>query len=82
MRRKIPGDVEVARALFDVQVAMKRSRGEEINDMKFGGEVEVVSSNDQFGKEITAPGNSSLHSFFYWSYFDHENVLEHRRCNV
>ena len=65
MRREIPGDVEVDRALFDVQIAMKRSPGEEINNMKFGGEVEVVSSNDQFRKAITAPSNSSLHSFFY-----------------
>lgn len=61
LRREIPGDVEVARALFDVQVAMKRSRGEEINDMKFGGEVEVVSSNDQFRKAITAPGLAVVH---------------------
>ena len=65
MRREIPGDVEVAQALFDVQVTMKRSHGEGINDMKFGGEVEVVSNNDQFRKAITTPGNISLHSFFY-----------------
>lgn len=61
LRREIPGDVEVARALFDVQVAMKRSRGEEVNNMKFGGEVEVVSSNDQFRKAITAPGLAVVH---------------------
>ena len=65
MRREILGDVEVDRAVFGVQVAMKLSRGVEINNMKFGGEVEVVSSNDQIRKEITAPGNSSLHYFFY-----------------
>ena len=63
MRREILGDVEVDRALFDVQVAMKRSRGEEINNMKFGGEVEVVSSNDQFRKAINV--HSSLHYLFY-----------------
>ena len=33
------GDVEVARALFDVQVALKRSRREETNNMKFGGKL-------------------------------------------
>ena len=44
---------------------MKRSPGEEINNMKFGEEVEVVSSNDQFRKATSAPGNSSLHSLFY-----------------
>ena len=63
MRREIPRDVEVDRAHFDVQIAMKRSRGEEINNMKFGGEVEVVSSNDQFRKAINA--HSSLHYLFY-----------------
>jgi tetratricopeptide (TPR) repeat protein len=61
LRREIPGDVEVARSLFDVQVALKRSRGEETNNMKFGGEVEVVSSNDQFRKAITAPGLAVVH---------------------
>jgi len=40
--------VEVARALFDVQVAMKRSRGEEINDMKFGGEARMRYSWSTF----------------------------------
>eukprot|EP00249_Psilotum_nudum_P021274 c28041_g3_i3 orf=546-3113(+) len=40
---EVPGDMEVARGLFDVQVAIKKSRGEEIYKMKFGGEVEEVS---------------------------------------
>ncbi|KAH9296203.1 hypothetical protein KI387_039791, partial [Taxus chinensis] len=61
VRREVPGDIEVARALFDAQVALKRSRGEEISNLKFGGEVEVVSSNDQFREAITAPGLAVVH---------------------
>ncbi|GLJ49758.1 hypothetical protein SUGI_1056490 [Cryptomeria japonica] len=61
LRREVPGDIDVARALFDVQVNLKKSRGEEINNMKFGGEVEVVSSDDQFRQAITAPGLAVVH---------------------
>ncbi|GLJ38630.1 hypothetical protein SUGI_0787650 [Cryptomeria japonica] len=56
LRREIPGDKEVAQSLFYVQVALKKSRGEEIYNMKFGGEVEVVYNNDQYKEAISSPG--------------------------
>ncbi|XVE60475.1 hypothetical protein DITRI_Ditri05aG0131800 [Diplodiscus trichospermus] len=34
--RENPGDEEVARALFEAQVQLKKQRGEDIKDMKFG----------------------------------------------
>lgn len=56
LRREVPGDKEVAQSLFYVQVALKKSRGEQIYNMKFGGEVEVVYNNDQYKEAISSPG--------------------------
>ncbi|KAF2287328.1 hypothetical protein GH714_039638 [Hevea brasiliensis] len=42
LRRELPNDNEVAESLFHAQVALKKSRGEEVYNMKFGGEVEEV----------------------------------------
>ncbi|XP_043689494.1 TPR repeat-containing thioredoxin TTL1-like isoform X2 [Telopea speciosissima] len=55
LRKEIPGDNEVAEALFHAQVALRKSRGEEVYNMKFGGEVEEVSGLDQFRAAISSP---------------------------
>ncbi|XP_058095621.1 TPR repeat-containing thioredoxin TTL1-like isoform X2 [Magnolia sinica] len=56
LRKELPGDKEVAEALFHAQVALKKSRGEEVYNMKFGGEVEEISDIDQFRAAISSPG--------------------------
>lgn len=56
LRRVLPDDNEVAESLFHAQVALKKSRGEEVHNLKFGGEVEEVSSLDQFRAAISFPG--------------------------
>ncbi|KAJ4980563.1 hypothetical protein NE237_031400 [Protea cynaroides] len=61
LRKELPGDNEVAEALFHAQVALKKSRGEEVYNMKFGGEVEEVSGLDQFRAAISSPGVSVVH---------------------
>ncbi|XP_043700894.1 TPR repeat-containing thioredoxin TTL1-like isoform X1 [Telopea speciosissima] len=61
LRKELPGDNEVAEALFHAQVALKNSRGEEVYNMKFGGEVEKVLGLDQFRAEISSPGVSVVH---------------------
>ncbi|OVA04051.1 Tetratricopeptide repeat-containing domain [Macleaya cordata] len=61
LRRELPGDKEVAEALFHAQVALKKSRGEEIYNMKFGGEVEEISDLDQFRAAISSPSVSVVH---------------------
>ncbi|OVA12284.1 Tetratricopeptide repeat-containing domain [Macleaya cordata] len=58
LRKELPGDNEVAEALFHAQVALKKSRGEEVYNMKFGGEVEEISGIDQFRAAISSPGVS------------------------
>lgn len=61
LRRELPDDNEVAESLFHAQVALKKSRGEEVYNMKFGGEVEEVSSLEQFRAAISSPGVSVVH---------------------
>ncbi|KAL5716073.1 hypothetical protein ACHQM5_017810 [Ranunculus cassubicifolius] len=58
LRKDLPEDNEVAEALFHAQVAMKKLRGEEVFNLKFGGEVEEVSDLDQFRAAISSPGAS------------------------
>ncbi|EOY13238.1 hypothetical protein QUC31_002226 [Theobroma cacao] len=61
LRRELPDDNEVAESLFHAQVALKKSRGEEVYNMKFGGEVEEVSGLEQFRAAISLPGISVVH---------------------
>lgn len=56
LRMELPDDNEVAESLFHAQVALKKSRGEEVHNLKFGGEVEEVSNLDQFRAAISFPG--------------------------
>ncbi|KAL5989634.1 hypothetical protein ACLOJK_010527 [Asimina triloba] len=61
LRKELPGDKEVAEALFHAQIALKKSRGEEVYNMKFGGEVEEISGIEQFRAAISSPGVSLVH---------------------
>ncbi|KAL2245476.1 TPR repeat-containing thioredoxin TTL1 [Sesamum indicum] len=61
LRRELPDDNEVAESLFHAQVALRKSRGEEVNNMKFGGEVESVSGLEQFRAAVSSPGASVVH---------------------
>lgn len=46
----------MAEALFHAQIALKTSRGEEISNSKFGGEVEEVSTMEQYQAAVKLPG--------------------------
>ncbi|OMO92407.1 Tetratricopeptide-like helical [Corchorus olitorius] len=61
LRRELPDDNDVAESLFHAQVALKKSRGEEVYNMKFGGEVEEVSGLERFRAAISLPGISVVH---------------------
>ncbi|CAD5186073.1 unnamed protein product [Musa acuminata subsp. malaccensis] len=61
LRKELPGDTEVAEALFHARVALKTSRGEEVSNLKFGGEVEEIKGFEQFQAAITLPGVSVVH---------------------
>ncbi|XP_077228242.1 TPR repeat-containing thioredoxin TTL1-like [Tasmannia lanceolata] len=61
LRKERPADKEVAEALFHAQVALKKSRGEQVSNMKFGGEVEEISSVDSFRAAILSPGVSVVY---------------------
>ncbi|VAH23594.1 unnamed protein product [Triticum turgidum subsp. durum] len=61
LRKELPGDTEVAESLFHAQVALKTTRGEEVSNMKFGGEVEIVTSIEQIRAAIHSPGVTVLY---------------------
>lgn len=60
LRRELPGDNEVAESLHNAQVALKKSRGEFVNNMKMSGEVEEISNLEKFKAAISSPGGVSL----------------------
>lgn len=57
LRMKLPDDSEVAESLFHTQVALKKSLGEEVVNMKFGGDVEDVLNLEQFKAAISLTGD-------------------------
>ncbi|RCV16290.1 hypothetical protein SEVIR_3G128600v4 [Setaria viridis] len=61
LRKDLPGDTEVEESLFRAQVALKTTHGEEVSNMKFGGEVEAVTSLEQLRDAIHSPGVSVLY---------------------
>lgn len=63
LQKELPGDKEVAEALFHAQVALKKSRGEEVKNLKFGGEVEDIFGVDQLRAVISSPGELLSLSF-------------------
>ncbi|CAN4075585.1 unnamed protein product [Withania somnifera] len=61
LRKALPYDNEVADSLFHAQVGLKKSRGEDVYNMKFAGEVELVSGLEQFRAAISSPGASVVY---------------------
>ncbi|XP_024960420.1 TPR repeat-containing thioredoxin TTL1 [Cynara cardunculus var. scolymus] len=58
LKRELPNNNEIAESLFHAQVALKKSRGEEVYNMKFGGEVESITSLEQFKSAVASTGAS------------------------
>ncbi|KAJ4950657.1 hypothetical protein NE237_027489 [Protea cynaroides] len=58
LKREAPGNEEVGRALFEAQLQLKKQQGEDIQGMKFGADIIVVSSTDSFRHFITSSGMS------------------------
>ncbi|XP_073054562.1 TPR repeat-containing thioredoxin TTL1-like [Primulina eburnea] len=61
LRKELPDDKEVAESLFHAQIALKISQGEDVHNMKFGGEVEQVSGLEQFRAAISSQCASVVH---------------------
>ncbi|VVA97669.1 unnamed protein product [Arabis nemorensis] len=58
LRKGLPYDKEIAECLFHAQVALKKSQGEVVLNMEFGGEVEEVFSHEELKAALTRPGVS------------------------
>ena len=56
LRKELPGDNEVAESLHNAQVALKKSRGVDVHNMKISGEVEEISCLDRFKTAISLQG--------------------------
>lgn len=57
--RESPADEEIGRALFEAKIQLKKQRGEDIKDLKFGSNLVFISSNERFRYFVTSPGRSS-----------------------
>lgn len=55
LRGKMPGDMEVARVLFDARVAIRKARGVDVYKTKFGG-VEDVFATDHYREVVMSQG--------------------------
>lgn len=64
LRRELPNNNDIAESLFHAQVALKKSRGEDVNNMKFGGEVELITDLEQFKAAIASSGQLFRLVFF------------------
>lgn len=53
----------MAESLFHAKVSLKKSRGEEVSNMTFGGDVEEITRPSQFRAIISSSG-VLLSSFF------------------
>ncbi|KAH0448252.1 hypothetical protein IEQ34_022052 [Dendrobium chrysotoxum] len=61
LRMELPRDSEVAESLFHAQVALKASRGNDVSNMTFGGEVELITGLEQFKNAISFHGALLVH---------------------
>ncbi|XVF39500.1 hypothetical protein PTKIN_Ptkin01aG0039600 [Pterospermum kingtungense] len=71
--RETPGDEKVARALFEARVQLKKQRGDDIKDMKFGSNLVLVSSNECFRHFVTSPGMTVV---LFCNKAKHKQVLQ------
>jgi len=56
-----PGDENVARGFFEAQVQIKKQRGEDVSNMKFGNEGVVKIQNNEHFKNLTSwPGKWNI----------------------
>ncbi|KAI0515929.1 hypothetical protein KFK09_008600 [Dendrobium nobile] len=61
LRTELPTDTVVAEAYFHAEVALKASLGEEVSDIKFGGEVEMMTGQKQLQETIALTGISVVY---------------------
>ncbi|KAG6421395.1 hypothetical protein SASPL_117946 [Salvia splendens] len=82
LRRELPDDNEVAESLFHAQVALKKSLGEDVYNVKFGGDVESVSGLEQFRAAISSSGkrSHSLNSIICWWPYGYVFIGDGNKC--
>lgn len=77
LRRELPRDNEVVESLQRAQVALKKSHGEDVHhSMKFGGEVEEISSLDKFKAAVCSLGKFLLPFFRNRVIYQSSSILQ------
>ncbi|KDP41365.1 hypothetical protein JCGZ_15772 [Jatropha curcas] len=71
--RESPADEEIGRALFEAKIQLKKQRGEDIKDLKFGSNLVFISSNETFRYLVTSPGMSVV---LFCNKENHKQVLQ------
>lgn len=67
LKKEMPGDLDIAKTLFQVQVAHKKAKGEKVIESQHGGKVEDISSSDRLREAISLPGVSVVQFNTKWS---------------
>jgi hypothetical protein len=67
LKKEMPGDLDIAKTLFQVQVAHKKAKGEKVIESQHGGKVEDISSSDRLREAISLPGTFTKFSFRTWN---------------
>lgn len=66
LKKEMPGDLEIANELYEVQVAHKKAKGEKMIMSKNGGEVEEISSSVRLREVISQPGKHLILNIHYY----------------
>lgn len=60
LKKEMPGDLEIAKTLFQVQLALKKAKGEKVVESQHENEVEDISSADRLREAISQQGMYNL----------------------
>jgi len=56
LKKEMPGDLEIAKTLFQVQLALKKAKGEKVVESQHENVVEDISSADRLREAISQQG--------------------------
>ena len=59
--------------MFEAKIQLKKQRGEDIKDMKFGSNLVFISNNERFRHFVTSPGMSVV---LFCNKTSHKQVLQ------
>lgn len=67
LKKEMPGDLEIAKTLFQVQLSLKKAKGEKVVESQHDNVVEDISSADRLREAISQQGVSVVQFNTKWS---------------